>query len=148
MFETYLKKLREKQEKKKEDGMMAKLGKKIIDNLQLKIVNVHIRFEEKDTINNYSWGVTLDEISFVTTDKDWKPAFIDRSGQVNKNEKLLKKMSLQRFNIYWHSMKEDDLFIMNLETDSQRKKIMSEMIKSEKNSILSLTSEAKLIINP
>ena len=59
---------------------MAKLGKKIIDNLQLKIVNVHIRFEEKDTINNYSWGLTLDEISFVTTDKDWKPAFIDRSG--------------------------------------------------------------------
>jgi len=24
--------------------MMAKLGKKIIDNLQMKIVNVHVRF--------------------------------------------------------------------------------------------------------
>ena len=44
MFETYLKRLRDKEDKK-EDGMMAKLGKKIIDNLQLKIVNVHIRFE-------------------------------------------------------------------------------------------------------
>lgn len=28
---------------------MAKLGKKIIDNLQLKIVNVHVRFEEKSS---------------------------------------------------------------------------------------------------
>lgn len=43
MFEDYLKKLREKDDKK-EDGMMAKLGKKIIDNLQLKIINLHIRF--------------------------------------------------------------------------------------------------------
>jgi hypothetical protein len=25
---------------------MARLGKKIVDNLQLKIMNVHIRFEE------------------------------------------------------------------------------------------------------
>jgi hypothetical protein len=44
MFEDYLKKLRDRDEKK-EDGMMARLGKKIIDNLQLKIINVHIRFE-------------------------------------------------------------------------------------------------------
>lgn len=43
MFQDYLKKLREKDDKK-EDGMMAKMGKKIIDNLQLKIINLHIRF--------------------------------------------------------------------------------------------------------
>ena len=69
MFDTYLKKLREKEDKK-EDGMMAKLGKKIIDNLQLKIVNVHIRFEEKNKVEDsagYGWGVTLEEISFFTT---------------------------------------------------------------------------------
>lgn len=41
MFEATLKKLKEE---KKEDGMMARLGKKILDNLQLKIMNVHIRF--------------------------------------------------------------------------------------------------------
>lgn len=43
MFENYLKKLREREDKK-EEGMMSKMGKKIIDNLQLRIVNVHIRF--------------------------------------------------------------------------------------------------------
>lgn len=43
MFEDYLKKLREKDDKK-DDGIMAKLGKKIIDNLQLTVNNVHIRF--------------------------------------------------------------------------------------------------------
>ena len=41
VFEATLKKLKEE---KKEDGMMARLGKKILDNLQLKIMNVHVRF--------------------------------------------------------------------------------------------------------
>ena len=53
----------------------------------------------------------------MTTDKDWKPAFIDRSGDL-KNEKLLKKMNLKRLNIYWHSMKKGDLFIKDLPTES------------------------------
>jgi len=42
VLESSLKKVNQE---KKEDGMMARLGKKIIDNLQLKVMNVHIRFE-------------------------------------------------------------------------------------------------------
>lgn len=38
---------------------MARLGKKIIDNLQLKIINVHFRFEENRGGQKYAWGVTL-----------------------------------------------------------------------------------------
>jgi ABC-type molybdenum transport system ATPase subunit/photorepair protein PhrA len=44
--------------------MMTKLGKKVIDNLQLKIKNVHFRFEEKSILKNYSWGITLEEVNF------------------------------------------------------------------------------------
>lgn len=110
--------------------MMVKLGKKIIDNLQLKIVNVHIRFQEKESCRNYGWGVTLDEISFVTTDKDWKPAFIDRSGQVNKNEKLLKKMNLKKLNVYWHTLRKQDTFVKDLPSEAEKKKIMSDMIQN------------------
>lgn len=40
--------------------MMAKLGKKIIDNLQLKIINFHVRFEENKGGQKYAWGVTLE----------------------------------------------------------------------------------------
>ena len=75
MFEATLKKLKEE---KKEDGMMARLGKKIIDNLQLKIMNVHVRFEEGNRHGNgsYAWGLTLQEINLTTTDGTWKPSFI------------------------------------------------------------------------
>ena len=44
---------------KKEDGMMTRLGKKIIDNLQLRIRNVHFRFEETGKGSSYAWGLTL-----------------------------------------------------------------------------------------
>lgn len=47
---------------------MSKLFKKVIDNLQLKILNFHFRFEEIREDQKYAWGVTLEEISFMTTD--------------------------------------------------------------------------------
>ncbi len=52
-FQTKLK------DDKKEGGMMSKLGMKIIDNLQLKLVNLHIRFEDKTKDKRYAWGITL-----------------------------------------------------------------------------------------
>jgi vacuolar protein sorting-associated protein 13A/C len=61
--------------------MMSKLGMKIVDNLQLKLVNLHVRFEENTPTKKYSWGVTLQEIVFVTTNSEWKPSFIDRSSE-------------------------------------------------------------------
>jgi vacuolar protein sorting-associated protein 13A/C len=78
VFESALKKLKEE---KKEDGMMSRLGKKVVDNLQLRIKNVHVRFEEGTSTSNnsYAWGLTLDEISLTTTDATWKPSFIERT---------------------------------------------------------------------
>lgn len=41
---------------------MARLGKKVIDNLQLRIMNVHLRFEEgssRTPATSYAWGLTL-----------------------------------------------------------------------------------------
>lgn len=61
--------------------MMSKLGMKIVDNLQLKLVNLHVRFEENSGGKRYAWGVTLEEIVFVTTNNEWKPSFIDRSSE-------------------------------------------------------------------
>lgn len=64
---------------------MAKLGKKIIDNLQLKLINFHVRFQENRAGQKYAWGVTLQEISFMTTDNEWKPTFVDRLAENGKN---------------------------------------------------------------
>ena len=79
--------------------MMARLGKKIIDNLQLKIMNVHVRFEEGNKNDRYAWGMTLEQISLTTTDNNWKPTFIERTNQTN--EKLFKMLQVKKLNIYW-----------------------------------------------
>jgi hypothetical protein len=39
----------------------------------------------------------------MTTDREWKPTFVDRSAENNKFEKLLKKMCLKNLNVYWQS---------------------------------------------
>ena len=53
---------------------------KVVDNLQITIKNIHIRFE--DTILNstpYSFGITLKEFSAHTCDEQWQPVFLDRT---------------------------------------------------------------------
>lgn len=51
---------------------------KIIDNLQLTIRNIHIRYEDDAVLTEspYSVGVTLKELSAVSTDEAWEPSFI------------------------------------------------------------------------
>ena len=50
------------EEKKKEQGMMASLVTKIVDNLQVSLEGLHIRVEREDTSepeNSFSLGITL-----------------------------------------------------------------------------------------
>lgn len=82
---------------------MARLGKKVIDNLQLRIMNVHVRFEEgsKNSNASYAWGLTLEEISLTTTDATWKPSFIERTNEAA--DKLYKMLQVRKLNLYWES---------------------------------------------
>ena len=84
--------------------MMARLGKKVIDNLQLRIMNVHVRFEEgssRTPATSYAWGLTLQEISLTTTDASWKPTFIERNNDAA--DKLYKMLQVRKLNFYWES---------------------------------------------
>lgn len=51
---------------------------KIIDNLQFTIKNIHIRYEDDAVLTEspYSIGLTLNELSAVSTDDQWNPSFI------------------------------------------------------------------------
>ena len=43
-------------------GYTDQLIMKIIDNIQLTIKNIHLRYEDEIKSNSYSLGVTIDEI--------------------------------------------------------------------------------------
>ncbi len=37
----------------------------------MKIINVHVRFEESRGDHKYGWGLTLEEINLVTANNQW-----------------------------------------------------------------------------
>ncbi|RLV92227.1 Vacuolar protein sorting-associated protein 13 [Spathaspora sp. JA1] len=51
---------------------------KIVDNLQVTIKNIHIRYEDDSVLTEspYSIGLTLKELSAVSTDENWTASFI------------------------------------------------------------------------
>jgi vacuolar protein sorting-associated protein 13A/C len=66
------------EEANKNESFVAAMTNKILDNLQLKIKNVHIRYEDKLSVpgHPFSIGFTLAELSAVSTDENWKESFI------------------------------------------------------------------------
>lgn len=87
---------------------MSALVAKIVDNLQVVIKNIHVRFEDnKSNQNNpFSLGLTLSNLSAVSTDSNWIEAFLQDSKA--PTHKLMKLDSLA---VYWTPNSES---LMNL----------------------------------
>ncbi|KAJ3106617.1 hypothetical protein HDU97_005982 [Phlyctochytrium planicorne] len=86
---------------KQNASFVAQLVTKIVDNLQFTIKNIHIRYEDK--VNRLSSkplavGITLSELSAVSTDENWNEAFIHE--EVGLIHKLVRLGSLA---IYWNT---------------------------------------------
>ncbi|KAI9289370.1 hypothetical protein BC943DRAFT_349025 [Umbelopsis sp. AD052] len=88
------------QEDAKNDSFMSQLVTKIIDNLQVSIKNVHVRYE--DNVSNpghpFAAGVTLSEVSALSTNGEWEPTFI--SEMTNTTHKLA---TLESLSVYWNT---------------------------------------------
>jgi vacuolar protein sorting-associated protein 13A/C len=82
--EQCIRKIVEKSTKKEDGdaGYRQMLVLKIIDNIQIKVSDIHIRFE--DQINNaYSWGIVMNGFEAYTCDENWKTQNIDRIKEEN-----------------------------------------------------------------
>ena len=84
--------------------MMKGLITKIIDNLQINLQNVHVRIENEDLEDKqstFSLGITLKQITFNTTDQQWKKQFVDRTLKENAQTPLYKLLSIENFAVYY-----------------------------------------------
>lgn len=101
------------------DSFMNALVTKIIDNLQVVIKNIHVRFEDNKSHPQkpFAVGLTLSNLSAVSTDENWVEAFIEDSKA--PTHKLLKLDSLA---LYWTPSSES---FMNLPADQFIKKFQS-----------------------
>ncbi|GAA5898641.1 hypothetical protein JCM6882_000886 [Rhodosporidiobolus microsporus] len=75
------------EEEQKNQSFTASLVTKIVDNLQIEIRNIHIRYEDKLSVpgHPFSVGLTLSKFSAFSTDANWQPTFITNpAGGIHK----------------------------------------------------------------
>jgi len=70
---------------KKKVGFFEGIGMKIIDNLQVFIDDIHIRFE--DPIHNLSLGITISYLHVQSVNEKWEP------GIIGTGQKILRKLA-------------------------------------------------------
>ncbi|KAI8644804.1 hypothetical protein BD408DRAFT_104972 [Parasitella parasitica] len=81
----------------KNETFANQLLTKILNNLQFSISNIHIRYEDNiSTDHRFAAGVTLSELSAITTDENWTANTISET--VNTIHKLA---TLESLSVYW-----------------------------------------------
>ncbi|XP_038659808.1 LOW QUALITY PROTEIN: vacuolar protein sorting-associated protein 13A [Scyliorhinus canicula] len=67
-----------------QDSFIEKLITQVIKNLQVKITNIHIRYEDNITNQDspLSFGISLQNLSLETTDERWNPCLHDQCEHV------------------------------------------------------------------
>ena len=86
------------EEQKKQQSFTAALTTTIIDNVQIQVKNVHIRYEDaiSDPGHPFAAGLTLQELSAVSTDENWRPTWIQSTSATTHKLATLGSLAL-----YW-----------------------------------------------
>ncbi|CAR29401.1 ZYRO0G07810p [Zygosaccharomyces rouxii] len=87
--------------KDQNESFMQSLITKVVDNVQVSIKNIHIRYEDMSSNLSKepcSVGITLNELSAVSSDSDWNPSFISITQDITH-----KLLTLDSFCLYWNT---------------------------------------------
>ncbi|KAK1781448.1 hypothetical protein QBC45DRAFT_57630 [Copromyces sp. CBS 386.78] len=86
------------EEQKRSQSFAQSLVTKIVDNLQVTVKNIHIRYEDAISApgHPFALGLTLEEFSAVSTDGEWQPTFIQDSTKTTH-----KLATLGALAVYW-----------------------------------------------
>ncbi|PAA77695.1 hypothetical protein BOX15_Mlig010693g5 [Macrostomum lignano] len=83
-------------------GFAEKMALQVIKNLQVKVRNVHIRYEDRVTCPDYPFttGVCLESFSFQTTTAEWRPTTV----RENVTQLFHKLLDLKCLSVYYNSL--------------------------------------------
>lgn len=128
------------------ESFTESLVTKIVDNLQVTIKNIHIRYEDDSILTEdpYSVGITLKELSAVSTDDNWVPSFISITQALTK-----KLLTLQDLACY---MNTDSLSLFQDDPDALleafKKSIESNFVEDDLQYVLKpVTGKGKISVN-
>ncbi|XP_067654011.1 intermembrane lipid transfer protein VPS13A-like isoform X3 [Haliotis asinina] len=91
---------KDKPKEEKQDTFVEKMATQVIKNLQIKVNNIHVRYEDRFTNPKrpFAVGVTLRELLFQTTDESWQPCVIK-----DAVTQIFKLIRLDSLGVYWDS---------------------------------------------
>ncbi|SJM88351.1 probable Vacuolar protein sorting-associated protein 13 [Zygosaccharomyces bailii] len=87
--------------KDQNESFTQSLITKVVDNVQVTIKNIHIRYEDMNahlSKDACSVGITLNELSAVSSDSNWNPSFISITQDITH-----KLLTLNSFCLYWNT---------------------------------------------
>lgn len=81
----------------------------IVENLELKIKNVHIRYEDTVTVpmHRFSFGITIDSLQARSCDSNWIAGYTNAWNQTTASFKLVE---LTDMSIYWQPLNDNETF--------------------------------------
>ncbi|KAJ5482720.1 hypothetical protein N7539_006166 [Penicillium diatomitis] len=88
------------EEQRRNQSFTQSMVTAVVDNLQISIKNVHIRYEDSIASPGHPFavGLTLKELSAVSTDSDWRPTFIQSTSDTTH-----KLATLGALSVYWNT---------------------------------------------
>nr|XP_057926418.1 vacuolar protein sorting-associated protein 13A isoform X3 [Doryrhamphus excisus] len=132
----------------KQDTFVEKLVTQVIKNLQVKISNIHVRYEDDVTnpLCPLSFGVSLGNLSLQTSDENWNPCLLDEHARL-----FYKLVKLDKLFAYWNV---DSVLFSNHSPDEalgclQRSMDLGGPLPSSHDFIFRpISADAKLCMNP
>ena len=88
------------EEQHKNQSFVESITTAVVDNLQVSIKNIHIRYEDSISApgHPFALGFTLQEFSAVSTDANWKPSYIQSTSATANKIAVLNALSF-----YWNT---------------------------------------------
>ena len=90
----------------KATSMLQNLATQILDNLEIRVSNIHIRYEDSKTFPGtaFAFGVTLHSFVVTTTDQNWQETFHKSTDGVSIVHKL---GTIENLVVYWNTHSEE-----------------------------------------
>lgn len=136
------------EEQKKNQSFTQSFVTKIVDNLQVTVKNIHIRYEDSISApgHPFALGLALQEFSAVSTDGEWSPTFIQDSSVATH-----KLATLGALAVYWNT--DSDLFGSGREASSPSKEPLTheevvDKFRSMENIASAVSSDHQFILRP
>mmetsp|Transcript_20909 Transcript_20909/g.17463 ORF Transcript_20909/g.17463 Transcript_20909/m.17463 type:complete len:198 (-) Transcript_20909:83-676(-) len=78
----------DKKDKPEREGYIASICRKMADNVELRVSNIHIRYaySNAEHTTGGACGITLQGFTMTTTDSSWRPVFVDRKASSNAGQ--------------------------------------------------------------